>query len=421
MSFISHLECPQCGKVFSWKEVHHLCACSSPLLTRYDLEKAKRFMTKESLAGREASMWRYRELLPVGQGEDVVTLGEGMTPLLRAPVLGRRLGVPNLYIKDEGTNPTGTFKARGAAVGISRAKNLGVKSVAMPTAGNAGGAWSCYAARAGIKAFVAMPKDAPENAMKECILAGAELFLVDGLISDAGKFIARGVKEFGWYDASTLKEPYRIEGKKTMGFELAEQFNWKLPDVILYPCGGGVGLIGIWKAFQELEALGWISGHRPRLVAVQAEGCAPIVKAFQEGKLESEYWTGARTLAGGIRVPKALGDFLVLRAIKETAGCAVAVSDEEILAARGLVSRLEGLVICPEGAATVAALRKMRETGLVSESDRVVLLNTGTGLKYPELVEVDIPIYQPDDFPMGSDGEKPKRGPKADPRSGSGT
>ncbi|MGI6574382.1 MAG: threonine synthase [bacterium] len=395
MSFVSHLECPKCQKSYSTQEIQHLCGCGSPLLARYDLEQVKKVMTKEALKSRAANMWRYLELLPVSDPVQIITLGEGFTPMLKVDNLAAEYGLENLWIKDEGLNPTGSFKARGAAAGVTKAKELGVKAVAMPTAGNAGGAWSCYAAKAGMQAFIAIPQDAPAINKKECLAAGAELFLIDGLISDAGKFIGKGVKELGWYDAATLKEPYRIEGKKTMGFEIAEQFNWDLPDVVLYPCGGGVGLIGMWKAFDELEAIGWISGKRPRLVAVQASGCAPIVKAYEEGREDSDFWTGAETLADGIRVPKALGDFLVLKAIKETNGAAIAVTDDEIMAAKKLVGRKEGQVISPEGAAAVAAVDKMVQQGQIGRDERVVIFNTGSGLKYPELIEIDLPVYQP--------------------------
>jgi len=304
-----------------------------------------------------------------------------------------------VYLKDEGRNPTGTFKARGAAVGVTRALELGATDIAMPTAGNAGGAWSLYAARAGIRSHVAMPKDAPSGAVKECVVAGARVYLIDGLISDAGKFISRGISRYGWYDASTLKEPYRIEGKKTMGLELAEQFGWDLPEVVLYPCGGGVGLIGMWKAFDELERVGWIGRKRPRLVAVQSEGCAPIVRAFREGKAESEFFAGAQTVAGGIRVPKPLGDFLILRAIRETGGAAVAVSDDEILAAMRELSEEEGLFICPEGAAALAGLLHLRDAGLVDADERIVLFNTGSGLKYTDLIAADLPVLPADAQP----------------------
>lgn len=398
MSFVSHLECPKCRSAYSDKDINQLCKCGSPLLVRYHLEKVRSAITKDKLKGRQPSMWRYLELLPASDLKDVITLGEGFTPLLRTDRLAEQIGLKNLWLKDEGQNPNGSFKSRGASAGITKAKELGIKAIAMPTAGNAGGAWSCYAAKAGIEAFIAMPKDAPEITVKECIEAGAKAFLIDGLIGDAGTFITKGIQHLGLYDASTLKEPYRVEGKKTMGFELAEQFEWNLPDVILYPCGGGVGLIGMWKAFDELEELGWISNKRPKLVAVQSSGCAPIVKAYEEGKGVSEMWPDAHTFAGGLRVPKALGDFLVLQAIKDTNGCAIAVSDDEILGAKKLIGSTEGLVICPEGAALVAALQKMLENNLIDINERIVMFNTAAGIKYPELIEIaSQPVYSPDD------------------------
>ena len=398
-SFMTHLECARCGKVHDAFREQHLCSCGGPLLVRYDLDGVKGAVRKEDLVGREASLWRYREFLPVEDAGRAVSLGEGWTPVLPLRRWGSRRGLRRVYLKDEGRNPTGTFKARGAAVGVTRALELGATDIAMPTAGNAGGAWSLYAARAGIRSHVAMPKDAPSGAVKECVVAGARVYLIDGLISDAGKFISRSISRYGWYDASTLKEPYRIEGKKTMGLELAEQFAWDLPEVVLYPCGGGVGLIGMWKAFNELERVGWIGRKRPRLVAVQSEGCAPIVRAFREGKEESEFFAGAQTVAGGIRVPKPLGDFLILRAIRETGGAAVAVSDDEILAAMRELSEEEGLFICPEGAATLAGLLHLRDAGLVDADERIVLFNTGSGLKYTDLIAADLPVLPADAQP----------------------
>ena len=394
MSFVRNLECPKCQASYSAHEVHNLCQCGAPLLVRYDLERLGKAVKKEDLIGRRADLWRYREFLPLEKEENLISLGEGFTPNFYTAKLGSELGFKHLYIKDESFNPTGTFKARGAAVGVSKAKELGIQSIAMPTAGNAGGAWSAYSAKAGIKPIVAMPVDAPDLAKKECIIYGARTYLVKGLISDAGKIIAQGVKKHGWFDASTLKEPYRIEGKKTMGLEIAEQFNWELPDAILYPTGGGVGIIGIWKALQELQAIGWISGPLPKMISVQAEGCSPIVKAFQEGKNESEFFEGAQTLAGGIRVPKALGDFLVLEAIYESKGTAISVTDEEIKNAVKQVARTEGLFICPEGAAAVAASHKLLREGFLKPEEKVVILNTGSGLKYPELVEVELPVLE---------------------------
>lgn len=394
-SYISHLECPKCGERYQADVPHNLCACGSPLLVRYDLERLKAEGSREDIAGREPTLWRYHELLPVERPEDVISLGEGMTPLIPLRRLGAQLGLPNLLLKDEGMIPTGTFKARGAAVGISRARELGIETVAMPTNGNAGAAWAVYAARAGMRSCIVMPVDAPAITRNECAISGADLYLVNGLISDAGKIVGQAVKERGWFDVSTLKEPYRLEGKKTMGFELAEQLDWEMPDVILYPTGGGVGLIGIWKALNELRELGWIEGELPRLVAVQAAGCAPIVKAWEEGATESEFWEGARTAAFGITVPKALGDFLILQALRETNGTAVAVTDEELLRDQALLAQTEGTFICPEGAATLSAARKLRDSGWIKETDRVVLLNTGTGIKYPETVSIEPPVLEP--------------------------
>ncbi|MGG0481230.1 threonine synthase, partial [Priestia megaterium] len=333
-------------------------------------------------------------LLPVEDPKNVVSLGEGMTPLIKMPKLGKEMDIPNLYMKDEGIIPTGSFKARGAAVGVSKAKELGVEQLAMPTNGNAGAAWSLYSSRADIKATVVMPKDAPVITRNECAVAGADLYLVDGLISDAGKIVGEAIKAWGLYDASTLKEPYRIEGKKTMGLEIAEQFSWNLPDVILYPTGGGVGLIGIYKALNELKELGWIKGDLPRLVAVQAENCAPIVKAWNERKQESEFWPDSSTIAFGINVPKAIGDFLVLEAVYNTNGCAIAVDEDKIVEEQKKVAQLEGSFICPEGAATFLAARRLREEGWIKENETVVALNTGLGVKYPNTVDIEVPVLE---------------------------
>lgn len=395
--YVSNLSCPKCSATYPSEKLIQLCDCGAPLLVEYDLEKVKAAFTKEMLKDREPTLWRYRELLPVKKEENIVCLGEGMTPLLPLKHLGPRLDIPNLYLKDEGIIPTGTFKARGAAVGVSRAKELGVKTLAMPTNGNAGAAWAVYCAPAGIEAVIVMPEDAPPIPRGECAIAGATLYLVKGLISDAGKIVAQAVADHGWFDASTLKEPYRIEGKKTMGLELAEQFNWEMPDVILYPTGGGVGIIGIYKALMELKQMGWVEGKLPRLVAVQATGCAPIVKAFEERRTDSVFWEGAKTCAFGITVPKALGDFLVLDAIYKTDGCAIAVSDDELLEASALLAKTEGTFICPEGAANLSAAIKLRDSGWIKPAERVVLLNTGSGLKYPESVTVTPPVLLPGD------------------------
>lgn len=377
-SFVSHLECSRCGRRYGHLEVHNLCACGGPLLVEYDLDAIGRTVRREELSGRVASMWRYRELLPVEDLARIVTLGEGLTPMLRMERLG-------LWVKDDGLNPTGTFKARGASAGMTAAVERGVREVALPTAGNAGAAWAAYGAAAGIAVHVAMPRDAPEVAGKECLAHGADLTLVEGLIGDAAALVAEGVRERGWFDAGTLREPYRIEGKKTLGLEIAEQLGWDLPDAIVYPAGGGVGIIGIWRGLEQLAALGWIEGPLPRLVVVQAEGCAPIVKAFHDGREESEPWPDPHTIAPGLCVPKALGDFLVLRAVRETGGTCVAVGDDEIRGAmRDLASA--GVLACPEGAATLAAVTRLRRRGDLPPDDRIVLVNTGTGLAYPDLL-----------------------------------
>ena len=400
--FVTQLSCPKCSATYESEKLIQLCECGAPLLVDYDLTKVQAALTKEMLKDREPNLWRYRELLPVRNEENIICLGEGMTPLLPLKNLGPRLGMPKLYLKDEGIIPTGTFKARGAAVGVSRARELGVKVLAMPTNGNAGAAWAVYCAAAGIEAVIVMPEDAPPIPRGECAISGASLYLVKGLISDAGKIVARAVADYGWFDASTLKEPYRIEGKKTMGLELAEQFGWEMPDVILYPTGGGVGIIGIYKALLELKKMGWVHGKLPRLVAVQATGCAPIVKAFEENRRESDFWEGAKTCAFGITVPKALGDFLVLDAIYKTDGCAIAVTDDELMEALALLARTEGTFICPEGAANLSAAVKLKEIGWIKSEERVVLLNTGSGLKYPETFKVNAPVLLPGDrLPVG--------------------
>jgi threonine synthase len=396
-SYISHLYCPKCEQTYHVKERHQLCQCGSPLLVKYDLDEIKKVLKPDDLLRREASLWRYHELLPVETKENVVTLGEGMTPLIPMSSIGEDMSIRNLFMKDEGIIPTGTFKARGAAVGVSKAKELGVRELAMPTNGNAGAAWALYAARASIQSSIVMPLDAPKITRNECAISGANLYLVNGLISDAGKIVGQAVKDYELYDASTLKEPYRIEGKKTMGLEIAEQMGWKMPDVILYPTGGGVGIIGIYKALTELQELGWVEGTLPRLVAVQAEGCAPIVKAWEEKKAVSEFWTDSTTIAFGINVPKALGDFLVLEAIYKTDGCAVSIEDEAILKEQQKIASMEGAFICPEGAATFVAARRLRENGWIKEGETVVALNTGAGIKYPDTVHVEVPVLQRED------------------------
>jgi threonine synthase len=396
-SALSHLECSRDGSRYDADQVQGLSDLGAPLLARYDLDAVRAATSPADLATRPPTLWRYHELLPVRDAARVVTLGEGMTPLLDLPRHGARLGVPALRMKDEGLVPTGAFKARGAAVGVSRAAELGVRGIAMPTNGNAGAAWAAYAARAGLQALVAMPVDAPVITRRECVVTGAELYLVDGLIGDAGRLVAAAVAERGGYqDTSTLKEPYRIEGKKTMGFEIAEQLGWRCPDVILYPTGGGVGIIAIHKALLELRELGWLTGDLPRLVAVQAAGCAPIVDAFAAGLEESVAPADPHTVAFGITVPKALGDFLVLEAVRSTGGTAIAVTDEELLAAQQQLGRDEGTWVCPEGAACFAAVAQLREGGWLTEGDDVVVLNTGTGLIYPDTVPVDVPVLARD-------------------------
>jgi threonine synthase len=385
-SFVTDLTCSRCGRRHEARVPQNLCDCGGPLLVEYDLEAVGAIATKAAVAARPFDMWRYRELLPVEDSGDVVSLGEGGTPMRRPGSLGSRIGLQGLLVKDDGLNPTGTFKARGASCGISMARAFGIAEVGLPSAGNAGAAWACYGAAGGIKVQVAMPRDAPLTSQLECRLYGAELTLVDGLISAAGTVIAEGVAERGWFDVSTLKEPYRIEGKKTLGLEIAEQLGWRSPDAIVYPAGGGVGLIGIWRAFAQLSSLGWIRDPLPRLFVTQAEGCAPLVKAFAEGKDASEPWDGATTIAAGLRVPHALGDFLVLRAVRKTGGGAVAVTDDAIREMVLLLGREAGISAAPEGAATLAAAMILRERGELGADDDVVLINTGSALKYPELL-----------------------------------
>jgi threonine synthase len=392
-SALSHLDCPRCGTSYDADRVQGTCSCGSPLLTRYDLPQVARQVSPREIAGRPADLWRYHELLPVREAAHVVSLGEGMTPLLPMPRIGQALGVPGLLMKDEGVLPTGTFKARGAAVGVSRAAELGVTAIAMPTNGNAGAAWSVYAARAGMRSLIVMPAAAPPVTRAECAAAGAELYLTSGTIGDAGQLVADALQERpGYQNAATLREPYRIEGKKTMGLEIAEQLGWRIPGVIVYPAGGGVGIIGIYKALRELLELGWVTGDLPRLVAVQPEGCAPIVRAFQAGAAESQPWPDPKTVAFGLTVPKALGDFLILEALYATGGTAVAVTDEALLADQRAVARLEGSLICPEGAACFTAVRHLRASGWLTETDQVVVLNTGTGLIYPDTMATYPPL-----------------------------
>ena len=385
-SRITHLECsrPNCAKTYPHNQLQNLCTCGRPLLGRFDLKSAAKTLTHAALARRAATMWRYEEILPAGEP---VSLGEGMTPLVHAPLLGERLRLRRLYIKDEGLNPTGSFKARGLSAAVTSAKALGAKTLAIPTAGNAGGALAAYAARAGLRSVIVMPADTPAANVLECRAFGADVRKIDGLISDCGRYVAENKEREGWFDVSTLKEPYRIEGKKTMGYELWEQFDGELPDVIIYPTGGGVGLIGMWKAFDEMQAMGWIGTGRPRMVSVQAAGCAPIVAAYEAGKDASEFWQNAATVASGLRVPKALGDFIVLRAMRETRGTAVASTDEEMLAMGRELAALEGIFAAPEGAATVVAAQKLSAKGWIKPDETVVAFNTGSGYKYSEAWE----------------------------------
>jgi len=385
-SFLAHLECGLCGERLEAGRLWNLCPKDQkPLLARYDLDAARASVTPASIAGREPTMWRYRELLPVRDDAFKLCLGEGFTPLMRASRLEKESGLGPLYVKDEGLNPTGSFKARGLAAAVSRAYELGVKSVSIPTAGNAGCAMSAYAALAGMEAYVFMPADVPKPFVNECRVLGASVTLINGLITDCGKAAREGIEKHGRFDVSTLKEPYRIEGKKTMGYEVAEQMGWALPDVIIYPTGGGTGLVGMWKAFDEMEKLGWIGAKRPRMVTVQSDGCAPMVKAFREGKEFAEPWPNARTVADGMRVPAAVGDFLILRALRESGGTAVAVPDAEILEATYQMGRTTGIWPAPEGGATLAALLRLKKDGWVRDGESVVLFNTGNGAKYSHI------------------------------------
>lgn len=393
-SHLLHLQCGRCSKIYDADIPQGLCECGSPLLARYDLDDVRKNVTPADIRPREPNLWRYHELLPVRFPENVVSFGEGMTPIIQLKEFGKDIGLSHLFMKDEGLLPTGTFKARGAAVGISKAKELGIRKVAMPTNGNAGAAWATYAARAGLQSLIVMPVDAPEITRAECAISGSRLYLVNGLIGDAGLIAGGAVTNQGYTDVSTLKEPYRLEGKKTMGLELYEQLGWRVPDVIFYPTGGGVGIIGIYKALKECMELGWLSGKLPRLVAVQASGCAPIVKAWEQSAEVSQAWENASTIAFGITVPKALGDFLILDALYSTDGYAIAVDDDEILAAQARLAKLEGSFICPEGAACFAAAERLRSSGWLKSTDEVVVFNTGTGIKYPDTVTVQVPTLE---------------------------
>lgn len=392
--FVTHLEAAIDGTKLPHDRVQTVHE-GRPLWVRYDLDAVGRAVRRDDLAARPDNLWRYRELLPLPAGSDPVTLDERVTPLLPAPKLGSMLGLDQFLVKDESRLPTGSFKSRGLAMAVSMARSFGIKRLAIPTAGNAGGALAAYAARASMEAFVFMPRDTPIINQIECVLAGAKVFLVEGLINDCGGIVRAGVEPMSWFDCSTLKEPYRIEGKKTMGLELAEQLGWRLPDVILYPTGGGTGLIGMCKAFAELRTLGWLADDRvPRMVAVQSDGCAPIVRAFDAGARFAEPWENAHTIASGLRVPGAVGDFMILDAIRASGGCAIAVPEEEILPAMREATAAEGISFCPEAAACVVAARSLRRDGWLSRGDRVVLFNTGSGLKYREAVPLDLPVVR---------------------------
>ena len=382
-SFVTHLECAMTGERHEADQVHNLSRAGKPLLVRYDLAGIRKALSKETLANRAPDLWRYRELLPVRKTENIVSLGETMTPIVVMPRLSKKLGGGEILVKDEGRLPTGSFKARGLVMAVSMAKALGIKHMAMPTNGNAGAALAAYATRAGIKTTIFCPEDTPEVNVSEIALQGATVYRVNGLIDDCGKIVGEGKAKVGWFDTSTLKEPYRIEGKKTMGLELAEQLGWQVPDAIFYPTGGGTGLVGMWKAFAELEAIGFIGKKRPRMIAVQAAGCAPMVKAFEAGEEHAPRWENAHTIASGIRVPQAVGDFLILRAVRESGGFAIAVDDDAITAALAEVARVEGFLMCPEGAATYAAYKQGLADGRIRRDERAVLFNCATGLKYP--------------------------------------
>ena len=405
---MTHLECSLCNRKYDAGKPWNLCECGGPLIVGYDLPRIREAWSLDSFASAQESMWRYAPVLPVQHETSIITLGEGMTPLIPARRTGKRIGAADLLIKDEGLNPTGSFKARGMSCAVSMCVELGLKKLAAPSAGNAASALAAYAAAAGLEAHIFMPDDVPQANFIECKAYGAHVTLVDGLISDCAKIVAeRGPKE-GWFDLSTLKEPYRIEGKKTMGYEVAEQLGWELPDAIFYPTGGGVGMIGMWKAFAEMEALGWIGPKRPKMIAVQAEGCQPVVRAFQAGADRSQFWDGASTIASGLRVPKPLGDFLVLKAVRESGGTAIAVPDSELLAAGIRLAAEEGIFVCPEGGACVAAAERLIHEGFLRHDDQIVIYNTGSGLKYLEAYSAR--------FPRVTGGEADKLGGLITPR-----
>jgi len=385
-TFFSHLTCSLCKTNHPAERVQSVCtACGAALIAEYDLDAARKSVRRPALEGREGTMWRYREMLPVRDPSSIVSLGEGWTPLLRATATATKLGLANLYIKEEGLNPTGSFKARGISMAVSLAREFGIKDACMPSAGNAGGALAAYAAAAGIGAHVFVPADTPRVNIAEVGFFGGEITLVDGVISDAARVMNERKRGSDWFDMSTMKEPYRLEGKKTMGYELAEQFSWNLPDVVVYPTGGGTGLIGMWKAFGEMEKLGWVSGKKPRMVSVQMTGCAPIVRAFGERAMKSEFWKDAKTVSSGLRVPKAFADHMILDALYTSGGCALAVSDEAALSMMKNAAMDDGICLCPEGAAALAALATLRDTGFLTGGEKIVVFNTGSGYKYTEL------------------------------------
>ena len=408
MTTITHLECSLCGKQYEAGRVHNVCECGGPLSVRYDLVQVRQGWSREWLNNAPPTMWRYAAVLPVGKPGSIVSLGEGMSPLVRCRNAGARLGLEDLWVKDDGVNPTGSFKARGLSCAVSMAVELGIRKLAIPSAGNAASALAAYAAAAGIEAHIFMPRDVPQSNYVECMAFGAKVTLVDGLISDCARLVAEGRATEGWFDMSTLREPYRVEGKKTMGYEIAEQFHWELPDVILYPTGGGVGLLGMWKAFEEMEAFGWVSAKRPRMVAVQAEGCRPVVEAFERGESRCRFWENAYTAASGLRVPKPLGDFLILDILRASGGMAVSVTDAELLDEGVRFAAEEGLFMAPEGAACVSALGKLIAAGAVKANEKILVYNTGAGLKYLEAYSTR--------FPRSAAAEQDKLGGLITPR-----
>jgi threonine synthase len=407
MSKASHLECSLCGTRYDAQAAANLCSCGGPLLVRFDLDTLRHRWLRREVPNGRSNMWRYAPVLPPSDSS-IVSLGEGWTPLLQTKRLGSRVGAESLWVKDEGLNPTASFKARGLSCAVSMCVELGIKKVAIPSAGNAASAMAAYAAAAGIEAHIFMPRDVPQSNYLECKAYGAHVTLVDGLISDCGKIVAERGRAEGWFDVSTLKEPYRIEGKKTMGYEVAEQMGWELPDAIFYPTGGGVGMIGMWKAFDEMQKLGWIGARRPKMIAVQAEGCQPIVRALHENEARSRFFEDAHTLAAGLRVPKPLGDFLVLNAVRESGGTAIAISDEDMMNAGVQLASDEGIYAAPEGAACVAAAQKLIASGFLKSTDRIVIYNTGSGLKYPEAYSTR--------FPRTASSEQDKLGGLITPR-----